>query len=241
MEKRKFSIPEERRAPLIVLAVGLLLIAAFLWLATQSGITYKGEFLKEQSENCWQGRVLGEETTVTWAETQTGAVLRVTCGSGEQTYELVGDRESLVLYTDGEETFRGGLSGGLLLDENGEFFSGMIIGVTTTQGTYAVGENGELIADTPLHLSDSEAVQLLLGENETTRGEPWFALAAGALLLLLFLDLWFPEWAYYRNIRRWTTGDPEPSDLYYVNRTIGHIAEGVIFFVILGMGLGIGG
>ena len=237
MEEKKGIIPQERRVPLIVLAVGVLLIAVFLWLATRPGISYKGEFLARQAENCWQGQVLGEETTVTWTDTGDGAVVRIVCESGEREYELAGDREKLVLYEDGEARFRGSYHDGLLRGENGELIVGGTLSVTTTNGTYYIDDDGNQVRDSALYLTDGEAIALLLLNKTCTRGEPAMAIGAGIMLLLLFLDLWFPEWAYWLNIGRWTRDDPEPSDWYYTNRTIGHILEGGLFVVFLAMGM----
>ena len=230
------TMEQNRRAALVVLAAGLILLGIFLLVAGRSGVYYMTYFLPQQEENLWKGWVVGEETTVRREVTAAGARLDVVCESGSKQFELVGDRTQFVLYADGEEIYRGGFWGEILVDSDGN--PDLEIMVLAGGSEIWVTEDGRTVRQSPLLLGSGNAARLLLGEASSTRGEPAMAWAAAIVLAALVLDLWFPEWGYWWSIGRWTDNRAEPSDAYYVGRLLGQIACGIVFLVILGKGSG---
>lgn len=235
---KRWKIPEERQVPLLVFVVGLLMIVCYLCLVTRPGLRYKDVFFVELEENRWHGTVLGEEASVVMEKIDGSTTLTVSCESGMKCYRLEGDSSDLTLYADGEKIFRGSYRDGFLWDEHGALANGnVLLSVQTSDNTYYYDEAGNQVVDTPLHLENNMAVWLLLGHGETTRGNPWMALIAAVFLSSLVLDLWFPQLAYDLTIRRWINGNPQPSDYYYVTRSLGHIVVGTAFLICLGIGL----
>lgn len=235
MREKWEAMETGKKQVLLLLPVAILLLILSLSFALQKGIGYKGGFLPQKEENLWRGSVDGLKTTVRWSETASNPSLEITCGESTTVYSMTGDVDALVLYRDREELFRGSYRDSFLWDEAGEPQWGE---VTVSYGDgmrYYIDSDGNERVDTPLRLPAQLAVKLLLRQGETTRGEPPILLAAVLVLVVLCVELWFPELRYHLDIGRWTNGSPEPSDLYYSSRMIGAIILVVCFLVLLVM------
>lgn len=238
------EFPSHRKKALLVLGLSIVVLTAFVYVATRPGFWHQQSFFYEKDDGVWQGKVRGEQLTVS----VDGRELQVSCDGAERIYRIEGDagfENEIVLYQDEQEVFRGSYFEGLLRDKDGNIYFNLEITFSTGDGqVYVSQEDGSAVPQDPMDLGYGQVMDLLLGTEQETRGY-WPAVFYVAVLLIVALvDLWWPklnfqllqhrhQFSVHRNIM-----DDEPSDWYYVRQTISrvvlYIAAGIILAVAFG-------
>ena len=239
MEKCRQFLREQKWSLISLAAAVVLLVICSIFLA-QEGLLFRGEFLRKQAENCWQGQILGEELTLTRTETEAGIVIRLEAESGVREFLVTGEpgfEKQASLYEDGELLFAGRYhSGNLLQDLDGNYHHSISTSASSDGETYIMDDSGELIPDSPLQINELHAMALAFEPEETTRGSQLAVLLAAVILITFYVELWWPQLGFHLEVGRFVSGDAEPSDEYLAKRAFGLIWTAFLFFAVLIMG-----
>jgi len=231
---------KEKKWSLIALAAAVILLVICGVLFKQDGIYYKDEFLRKRDEGCWQGKVLGEDLTITRSEGTDGITVRFATATEAREFLVTGEPgwdKQASLYEGEELLFTGRYhTGGFLENLEGDLHDVMGTTVSLDGEVFFQDANGELIPDSPLRVSGSQVMSLGFAPDETTRGSLLFVVMAAIVLIMFYVELWCPQLHFHWGVGRFVDGDAEPSDEYLARRTIGLIGTGLLFFVVLVMG-----
>lgn len=212
-------------------ALGVLLLGLYLHAMFRPGLWYGDAFLYRQADGSFSGSDPYAQYRMEIASVADGKAITFSVNGREKHYQITTDPDHAEIWEEGVPVFRGHAyrSGDtyLLVDENNEPVSGVHLVVMDPAWEPPTEE--QLF---PVH---SQLYSWAMADDWETRGYPVVLAGVAVLLIILYLDVAFPD--LFFGLRHGLEVDGgEPSEFYRFNQKIGRGAMivGILIFLIIG-------
>lgn len=213
-----------RKTFIFTTVLGIILIAAYLYALFIPGIWYNGTFLYGSGgQFSGHDKYARYEISISSGEGETDIMFSL--NGSKHLYKLCFDQNSsyVRIYKDGTSVFGGTYAAFgdfyILTDDNGNSVSSVAVNVGNSPP-----------AEEELYPNYNMLYKLAVSDKYNTRGDPVIAIYLFIALILLVLDIAFPNLFYHLRYGLYTDGG-EPSDFYLTCRQISRAGLVIIIFV----------